>query len=145
MTAFVLDERVERDARALDRLRSEAIGWLGTNGRDGFPHAVPVWFLWHDDAVIVFVQPGSAKAKNLRADARALFHLEAGDDGEQMHVLQGTVEISHADAASWISRIGEAYLGKYATGIAGLGSTPERMWADYSMVVVFRPHKLIAW
>ena len=145
MTALTLDPANEKHARAIERLGAELIGWLGSNGRDGFPHAVPVWFLWHDDVVYVFSQPGSAKVKNLRADAKALFHLEAGGDGEQLQMLQGTVELSSEPTIAWLGRLGEAYLAKYATGIRALGWEPERMWADYSTVVIFRPHKLIAW
>jgi len=144
---LTLDPSVPREAKTLRRLESETVAWLGSNGRDGFPHAVPVWFLWHDAAVIVLTQPGSAKAKNLRADQRALLHLEAGDDGEQLHVLQGTVELPETPASEWLDANGlrAAYLQKYAGGIANLGWDEERMFADYSMVVVFRPHKLIAW
>ncbi|WP_109209134.1 MULTISPECIES: TIGR03618 family F420-dependent PPOX class oxidoreductase [Microbacterium] len=142
---FVLDPADERQAKALARLEGEEIGWLGTIGRDGFPHAVPVWFLWKDDVAYVFTQPGSAKAKNLRENPKAMLHLEAGDDGEQLHVLQGTVEISDEPTTAWLDRLGEAYLAKYGGGIQHLGWTHERMWAEYSLVLIFRPHKLIAW
>ncbi|WP_349428913.1 pyridoxamine 5'-phosphate oxidase family protein [Microbacterium sp. LWS13-1.2] len=145
MTALALDASNEREAKALGRLRSEEIAWLGTIGRDGFPHAVPVWFLWQDDVAYVFCQPGSAKVKNLRENPRAMLHLEAGDDGEQLHVLQGTVELSPEPTVDWLDRLGGAYLAKYAGGIERLGWTNDRMWADYSTVVIFRPHKLIAW
>ncbi|MBN9171243.1 MAG: pyridoxamine 5'-phosphate oxidase family protein, partial [Microbacterium sp.] len=53
MTDFRLDPADDVQGRALAALESEEIGWLGSTGRDGFPHAVPVWFLWHDDAVVV--------------------------------------------------------------------------------------------
>ena len=140
-----LDPANEVHARALHRLGTERIGWLGTNGRDGYPHAVPVWFLWHDDAVLVFSQPTTAKVRNLRADPRAMFHLEAGADGEQLQVLQGTAELLAESTAVWAERVGKAYLQKYAAGIAHLGWTPEKMFADYSTVIRLRPHKLIAW
>lgn len=145
MTVFTLDPADERHAKALARLENEEIGWLGTVGRDGFPHAVPLWFLWHDGAAYVFSQPGSVKVKNLRENPRALLHLEAGDDGEQLHVLQGTVELSDEPTVAWLDRIGEPYLAKYAGGIANLGWTNDRMWTEYSTVLIFRPHKLIAW
>lgn len=140
-----LDPANEVHARALRRLQTERIGWLGTNGRDGYPHAVPVWFLWHDDAVLVFSQPPTAKVRNLRADPRAMFHLEAGADGEQLQVLQGTAELLTEPTEAVAERVGEAYLQKYASGIEHLGWTPEKMYADYSTVIRLHPHKLIAW
>ena len=145
MTDFRLDPANDVHARTLESLRTEEIGWLGSNGRDGFPHAVPVWFLWHDDAVLTFSQPHAAKVRNLRADPRAMLHLEAGDDGERMQVLQGTVEISDEPAAAWFERIGDAYLAKYQTGLDNLGWSVERMTGDFSLALILRPHKLIAW
>jgi PPOX class probable F420-dependent enzyme len=151
VSGFRLDEANAVHARALARLRTEQIGWLGSTGRDGFPHAVPVWFLWHCDAesgggaALVFSQPGAAKVKNLRADPRALFHLEAGADGEQLQVLQGTAELSAEPTAVWLDRVREAYLAKYGAGIERLGSTAASFAADYSTTIVVRPHKLIAW
>lgn len=142
---LVWDRSNDVHSRALARLESEEIGWLGSTGRDGYPHAVPVWFLWHEDAVLTFSQPRAAKARNLRADPRAMFHLEAGEDGEQLLVLQGTAELSPEPAAAWFERIGETYLAKYQAGLDRLGWTVERMAGDYSLAVVIRPHKLIAW
>lgn len=145
MTGFRLDPADPVHARALGRLAAEEIGWLGSIGRDGYPHAVPVWFVWADDAVVVFSQPPAAKVKNLRADPHALFHLEAGDDGEQLQVLRGLAEVSAEPTSAWMERVGEAYLAKYGEGIERLGSTPERFAAEYSVAIVLRPHSLIAW
>lgn len=143
--SFALDPTDPVHARALARLESETIGWLGTIGRDGYPHAVPVWFLWHDGAVLVFSQPRTAKVRNLRTDPHAFLHLEAGVDGEQLQVLQGIAELSPEPTSAWIERVGDAYLAKYAAGIAHLGWTPGKMYADYSTAIVLRPQKLIAW
>ncbi|MBN9169639.1 pyridoxamine 5'-phosphate oxidase family protein [Microbacterium sp.] len=145
MTDFRLDPADDVQGRALAALKSEEIGWLGSTGRDGFPHAVPVWFLLHDDAVVVFSQPHAAKARNLRADPRAMFHLEAGDDGERLAVLQGTAELSEDPSSIWAERIGDAYAAKYRDGLARLNLTMDGMAEDYSLTIVVRPHKLIAW
>jgi PPOX class probable F420-dependent enzyme len=143
MTDFHLDPSVPRDAAVLARLESEEIGWLGSNGRDGFPHAMPVWFVWHDGAIVTFSQPKAAKTKNLRLDPRALFHLEAGEDGEQVHVFQGTVEFLPETTTEWLARNGAAYRVKYAKGLANLGWTEQRLADDFSVVIAVRPHKLI--
>jgi PPOX class probable F420-dependent enzyme len=145
VTDFRLDPANDVHARALEALRTEEIGWLGSTGRDGFPHAVPVWFLWHDDAVLVLSQPQAAKARNLRADPRAMFHLEAGDDGERLVVLQGTAELSDEPSSVWAERIADAYAAKYAEGMARLDLDVDKMAAEYSLTIIVRPHKLISW
>ena len=145
MTDFRLDPSNDVHARALARLESEQIGWLGSNGRNGYPHAVPIWFLWHEGQALIFSPPGAAKTKNLRADPRAMFHLEAGDDGEQLQVLQGLAELSDEPSGVWFERVGDAFFEKYRAGYARLGWSRDDMARDYSVTIVFRPEKLIAW
>jgi PPOX class probable F420-dependent enzyme len=144
VTAFALDPAKSSHAAALELLAAREIGWLVSTGRDGFPHAVPVWFLWLDEVVVTFSQPRAAKVRNLEADPRAAFHLEAGDDGEEWLLLQGTAEFSPEPASAWFERIGDVYLEKYQAGLDALGWTPERMYLDFSLVILFRPHKLIS-
>lgn len=145
MTGFTLDPSNESHAKTLRRLGTEEIGWLGTIGRNGYPHAVPVWFLWHEGTVIHFSQPTAAKVKNLRENPRALFHLEGGPTGDDMDVLQGTAVVTDDPVEVWLDRIGDAYLLKYGGALERLGWTPERMFGDYSMPVVFRPEKILSW
>ncbi len=144
MTGLSLDPTRASHAKALELLSTREIGWLVSTGRDGYPHAVPVWFLWIDGAVVTFSQPRAAKARNLIADPRAAFHLEAGDDGEEWLLLQGTAEFSSEPASAWFDRIGEAYLAKYRAGLDALGWTPERLYEDFSLVILVHPHKLIS-
>ena len=141
----MLDPNRDVDARALARLEHEQIAWFGSLGRDGFPHAVPVWFLVHDDRILVLSEPATAKVRNIRVNDHAMIHLEAGDDGEKLTLLQGNATISEKPTPEWISEIGGAYAAKYERGLAGLDLTVETMAARYSNVIVFAPTKLIAW
>jgi PPOX class probable F420-dependent enzyme len=141
----LLDPSRDVDARALQRLDEERLIWIGTVGPDGFPHAVPVWFLVHDDRILVLSEPKTAKVRNIRANSHALLHLEAGDDGEKLTLLQGTATVSETPTPEWLSAIGAAYATKYERGLAGLGLTVETMAERYSVVIEFVPVKLIAW
>ena len=141
----LLDPNRDVDARALARLESEQIAWFGSIGRDGFPHAVPVWFLVHDDRLLVLSEPATAKVRNIRVNDHAMIHLEAGDDGEKLTLLQGTATVSEKPTLEWIPEIGAAYGAKYERGLAGLDLTTETMAARYSIVIEFVPAKLIAW
>lgn len=142
---FTFDPEDEVHLRALARLESEEIAWLVTLGRDGYPHAVPVWFLWLDGKAVVFSEPKTAKVANIRADARVALHLEAGVDGEQLTVLRGTA-VLHDDAApSWVADIGDDYGAKYEAGLRNLELTTASMLDRYTTVIEFTPEKLIAW
>ncbi|SDG67555.1 pyridoxamine 5'-phosphate oxidase family protein [Microbacterium pygmaeum] len=142
---FVFQASDALHARTLARLEDEQIGWLGTTGRDGFPHAVPVWFLWRDGRVIVFSEPATAKVRNIRADDRVVFHLEGGEDGEQIAVLRGRAAISPEETAAWLDAIGEEYGRKYAGGLEGLHMSLADMAARYTVVLEITPYQLIAW
>jgi len=141
---FAFDPAVRAHARALELLDTREIGWLATNGRNGYPHAVPVWFVWHDGAVLTFSQPHAAKARNLEADRRAPFQLETSEDGEEWLLLQGDVEILAEPTAVWIEAVRGRYLEKYQTGLDALGWPLERIIDDFSLALAFRPHKLIS-
>ncbi len=54
--------------------------WVCTTRADGRPHAMPVWGLWLDDAVLFSTDPESVKARNLAARPDVVVHLESGDD-----------------------------------------------------------------
>ena len=142
---FEFDPANDVHARALARLHSEQIAWIGTTGRDGYPHAVPVWFLWTDGRALVFSEPRTAKVRNLRADPRVALHLEAGDDHEQLTVLRGTARLSPRSTDEWLERVGDAYERKYRGGLAGLKLTLPAMAARYSVVIEITPLQLIAW
>ncbi len=145
MPLSLLDPANEIDARAQARFDTEQIAWLGTVGRDGFPHAVPVWFLERNDRIIVLCPPASAKVRNLRENPRALLHLEGGPTGEHLTELQGTAVISRRPASEWMPELGSAYEAKYRSGLADIELTMDQMAQQYSTVIEFTPVKLIAW
>ena len=145
MPLSLLDPANEIHAGAQARFDTEQIAWLGTVGRDGFPHAVPIWFLEHHDRIIVLSPPASAKVRNLRQNPRALLHLEGGPTGEYLTELQGTAVISDRPAAEWMPELGSAYEAKYRSGLAGIKLTMDKMAQQYSAVIEFTPVKLIAW
>jgi PPOX class probable F420-dependent enzyme len=51
-----------------------------TNGRDGFPHLMPLWYVLRDDRLWAWTYAKSQKARNLERDPRATLQVEAGLD-----------------------------------------------------------------
>lgn len=142
---FVFDPAVKTHARTLERLEAEQVAWLGTIGRDGYPHAVPIWFLWQDGRALIMSEPETAKVRNIRANDRVLLHLEAGADGEQLNVLRGVATLSPEPSTAWLPRIGGAYTAKYDAWLQRLNLTTETMAERYSVLIEVTPHRLIAW
>ena len=142
---FAFDPADDVHARTLGRLASEQIAWIGTTGRDGYPHAVPIWFLWNDGRALIFSEPNTAKVRNLRADSRVVLHLEAGDDHEQLAVLRGAATLSPQPTPEWLDSVGDEYAQKYRDGLIGVKMTMAEMAARYSVVIEITPLQLIAW
>jgi PPOX class probable F420-dependent enzyme len=142
---FVFDPAVKTHARTLERLETEQVAWLGTIGRDGYPHAVPIWFLWQDGRALIMSEPETAKVRNIRANDRVLLHLEAGADGEQLNVLRGVATLSPQPSTAWLPRIAAPYTAKYDAWLQRLNLTTETMAERYSVLIEVTPHKLIAW
>lgn len=63
------------DARRV--FRDQPVVRLATVGADGRPHAVPLWFVWPEDAIYLSLRRPSRTYSNLRENPRAtlLFHV----------------------------------------------------------------------
>jgi hypothetical protein len=90
---------------AVERLEAGRNYWVATTNPDRSPHAMPVWGLWLDDAVLFGTSPESRKGRNLARDPRAVVHLESGDD---CVILEGEVESVAID-----DRVADAFEAKY--------------------------------
>ena len=104
--------------------------WICTTRPDGRPHAMPVWGLWLDEAVVFSTDPESLKARNFLARPDIVVHLESGDE---MVVIEGRVE---ALARSLVEAFVDAYDAKYA-----YRPTAEQAAGVY----LVRPQRVLAW
>jgi PPOX class probable F420-dependent enzyme len=75
---------------ALHRLTDTRTFFLATVRPDGRPHLMPVWALWHEDALWFSSSLGSRKIRNLQADPRCT--LSTGD-GNHPLVVEGRAAI----------------------------------------------------
>jgi len=142
---LVLDPTDPVHAGVLDRLASDQIGWLTTVRADGSPHAVPVWFLWHDGRLLVMSEPRTAKVTHVRRGSAALLHLHTRDDGNGVVVLSGPARISERTSGEWLPQIGVAYTAKYAEAMVAYGMGLTGIAEKFSVVIELVPTSLVAW
>ena len=69
-------------------LDEERVVVCATNGRDGFPHLMPLWYVVRDGELWAWTFAKSQKVRNLERDPRATLQVEAG---EQYHELRGVM------------------------------------------------------
>jgi len=68
---------------------------LVSNGRDGYPHPVPMWFVIRDGVPIMSTYGRSQKVLNLRRDPRVTALVEAGEQYQELRgvMIRGRAEI----------------------------------------------------
>lgn len=128
--------------RVLARLQTEGIIWLTTVSAAGAPKPSPVWFLWRDDAVLIFSQPATPKVRAIRRNARVSLSFNADQHGGDVAIF--TAEATLDDSGPRADEI-PAYIEKYRGGLEGLDMSPAAFVAEFSQAIVVRPTALRAW
>jgi nitroimidazol reductase NimA-like FMN-containing flavoprotein (pyridoxamine 5'-phosphate oxidase superfamily) len=87
---------------AEERLTASRDYWLVSVWPDGHPHAMPVWAMWHEDALWLSSSKASRKSKNLTADPRCVVTTE---DAQNPVVVDGIAELitAHSDLVTMLT------------------------------------------
>jgi Pyridoxamine 5'-phosphate oxidase len=115
-----------------DQLSAGRNYWVCTTRADGRPHAMPVWGLWLDDALLFSTDPDSLKARNLAARPDVVLHLESGDE---VAIAVGRAERLSPDQLP--AQFVAAYDAKYGHTI----DTSNPGFGFYRL----RPDRILAW
>lgn len=89
-------------------------GILTTLRRDGFPVALPVWFVVLDRTVCFTTPPGGKKVARVRRDPRAAFLVESGEAWTELAAVHLTGRVSVVTDERTTARVGELFDAKYA-------------------------------
>lgn len=136
---MTLDFTTDHGKRALSQLQNEIAIWLTTVTPKGMPQPNPVWFIWEDNYVITWVQPTSARMRNLAHNNQVSLNLVGDPAASHMTELTGTAEIDESIGSALDN---EQYMKKYAHRWDGTGMTPESAAEQFSLPLRIRPTKL---
>ena len=137
-----IDFSTDHGKRALHQLETEEIIWLTTVANSGTPQPNPVWLQYVDGDVYVYTQETAVRLKNFVENDRVSLNFNTSPDGEEVTVITGRISIDDA-----FPKVADnpTYLEKYAEGLKAIGSTPEKMSAEYPVVMRIRPEKMRGW
>jgi PPOX class probable F420-dependent enzyme len=92
-------DQIRMSASEVDAyLEAERTVICATNGRDGFPHLMPLWYLLRDGRLWAWTYAKSQKARNLERDPRATLQVESGASYEELRgVMLRTEAVAHRD------------------------------------------------
>ena len=133
-----LRDRIRMDEAALARfLEEERTVTCATNGRTGFPHLMPLWYVVRDGDVWAWTFARSQKVRNLERDPRATLQVEAGERYEELRgaMLETDVTI-HRDLDTVLG-VGLELAGRY-----GLDERPVRTQAPKRVALEFRARRV---
>ena len=120
---------------------------LATNGRDGYPHLIAMWYAVKDGDLVMTTYGSSQKAVNIRRDPRATMMWEAGTSYNKLRglMIRGRAEIVEDSKFTYeVLRL----VGKKMSGISSV--TPEQntaleAQATKRVVIRFHPEKFSSW
>ena len=135
----MLDLTDPRQAGIERRLRQEEFAYLTTVRPDGSPHTAPVCFIWDGSAILIFTQPESVKARNLRQNPRISLALDNFGRDNTPVVVEGLATLVSEPGVNIIMA---PYVEKYTRVIEGLGVSWERMAQMYSQAIRIAPTRI---
>ena len=96
------------DEEALAFLDEQRTVICATNGHDGFPHLMPLWYVVRGGTLWAWTYAKSQKTRNLERDPRATLQVETGDAYDQLRGLMLRTEaVLHRDEATVLGFVEE--------------------------------------
>jgi PPOX class probable F420-dependent enzyme len=126
-------ERVDR------RLREEVVIWLTTTNADGTPQPTPVWFLWENEAFLIYSLVSAKRLEHIERNPRVALHFDGNGSGGDIIVFTG--EARQAPDAPPADQ-NPAYAEKYREFITRSFQTPENFAARYPTALRITPKKV---
>jgi PPOX class probable F420-dependent enzyme len=105
------------DDEVLAFLDSERVVVCATNGRDGFPHLMPLWYVVRDGELWAWTFAKSQKVRNLERDARASLQVEAGDEYQELRGVMLKTEVELIRDVDRVTDLGMDIFGRYTPGM----------------------------
>ena len=123
---------------ARHRVQTFEIAWLTTVTGRGAPAPNPVWFLPDGEHLVVFVQPHSAKARNIAVRPLVTLHFETLDPaGGDVVVIHGSAVLEPGVTPTAVP----AFVAKYAALMEQIGLTAEEM-DTYDTLIRITPERV---
>ena len=90
-----------------------------TNGRDGFPHLMPLWYVVRDGELWAWTFAKSQKVKNLERDARASLQVETGEEYQELRGVMLKCDVEVIRDTDRVRDLGLEIFARYTGGELG--------------------------
>ena len=100
-------------------LAEEKVMVCATNGKDGFPHLMPLWFVVRDGELWAWTFAKSQKVKNLERDTKATLQIEAGTEYQELRGIMLKTDVELVRDGDRVADLGMEIFAKYTGGEMG--------------------------
>jgi PPOX class probable F420-dependent enzyme len=134
------------DAEVAAFLDEQRVVVCATNGRTGWPHLMPLWYVIRDGEVWSWTYAKSQKVRNLERDPRATLQVEAGEQYQELHgVMIEAQTVVHREV-ELVTEFGMELFERYGSATAG----PEfadtvRAQAAKRVALQFKTERVASW
>jgi PPOX class probable F420-dependent enzyme len=90
-----------------------------TNGRDGFPHLMPLWYVLRHGRIWAWTYAKSQKVKNLERDPRATLQVETGRDYAELRGVMLRCDVTIHRDVDVVTDFAMELVERYAGGAEG--------------------------
>jgi Pyridoxamine 5'-phosphate oxidase len=104
------------DEEVADFLDAQRTVICATNGRDGWPHLMPLWYVVRDGRLWSWTYAKSQKVRNLERDPRTSLQVEAGDEYEQLRGVMFQCETTIHRTTGHVAALGIEIFERYTGG-----------------------------
>jgi nitroimidazol reductase NimA-like FMN-containing flavoprotein (pyridoxamine 5'-phosphate oxidase superfamily) len=111
------DQIKMNDEEVLAFLDEERVLVCATNGRDGFPHLMPLWYVVREGELWAWTFAKSQKVKNLERDARATVQVEAGEEYQELRGVMFKCDVEVVRDTEKVTDLGMEIFRRYTPGI----------------------------
>ena len=87
-----------------------------TNGRDGWPHLMPLWYVVRDGELWSWTYAKSQKVRNLERDDRVTLQVETGEQYDQLHGVMIKARVVLHREAEDVAALGTEIVTRYTGG-----------------------------
>jgi PPOX class probable F420-dependent enzyme len=117
-----------------------------TNGRDGWPHLMPLWYVVRGEEVWAWTYAASQKVRNLERDPRATLQVETGASYDQLRGVMITADTHIQRDTAVVAELGFALAQRY-TGTPASGDAAEaiRRQAAKRVALRFTARRIASW
>jgi general stress protein 26 len=126
-------------------LAEQKVVVVASNGRDGWPHVMPLWYVVRDGELWSWTYAKSQKVRNFERDDRVTLQVEAGTEYQELRGVMIKAHVVLHPGVEDVTALGVEIFDKYAPGGGDAVQETVRQQAPKRIGLQFVPVEIATW